>query len=66
MRTAIRVRHVSRRTEDAYVYWAKWFVEFHNTRHPAEMRETEIAAFLSHLAVMPVIPTTQPPVPDVP
>jgi integron integrase len=51
MRDAIRARHYSLRTEEAYVAWARRYILFHNKRHPAEMGEPEINAFLSHLAV---------------
>ncbi|MGH9366611.1 MAG: integron integrase, partial [Thermoanaerobaculia bacterium] len=46
-----RVRHYSLRTEEAYVAWIRRFILFHRKRHPAEMGEPEINAFLSHLAV---------------
>ncbi len=48
---ALRSRHYSRRTESAYCHWVKRFIYFHNIRHPAEMAEPEINAFLTHLAV---------------
>ena len=51
VRELIRVRHYSRRTEQAYVHWIKQFIFFHNKRHPAEMGAAEVVAFLSHLAV---------------
>jgi integron integrase len=51
LRSALRVRHYSRRTEKTYCYWVRRFILFHNVRHPAEMGESEINAFLSHLAV---------------
>jgi len=51
MREALRSRHYSRRTEQTYCHWVKRFVHFHNVRHPAEMAESEINAFLTHLAV---------------
>jgi len=51
VRTAIRARHYSRRTEEAYVGWIRRFILFHKKRHPAEMGETEINQFLTHLAV---------------
>ena len=51
VRAAIRVRHYSVRTEDAYIQWIKRFIYFHNKRHPQEMGEQEITAFLTHLAV---------------
>ena len=51
VREAIRVRHYSIRTEQAYVGWIKRFVLFHNKQHPNEMSEKEVTAFLTHLAV---------------
>jgi integron integrase len=50
VRRALRVRHRSRRTEEAYVGWIRRFVRFHGMRHPAEMGETEIEQYLTHLA----------------
>lgn len=49
-RSAIRVRHLSRRTEEAYVRWVVRYVRYHGLRHPESMGEPEIGAFLSHLA----------------
>jgi len=51
LRQALRSRHYSRRTEQTYCQWVKRFVYFHKVRHPAEMGEPEINAFLTHLAV---------------
>src|SRR5438445_3588141 len=51
VRRAIRVRHYSRRTEQAYVHWIRRFVRFQGMRHPAELRERDVAAFLTSLAV---------------
>src|SRR5215831_19149430 len=51
LRIAIRTRHYSIRTEEAYVGWVRRFIFFHDKRHPAEMSEPEINGFLSHLAV---------------
>ncbi|MGH8055658.1 MAG: integron integrase [Candidatus Entotheonellia bacterium] len=51
VRDAIRTRHYSIRTEQAYVQWIKRFILFHDTRHPAEMGEDAIREFLNHLAV---------------
>ncbi len=51
VRSAIRVRHYSIRTEQAYVGWIKRFIYFHHKRHPAEMAETEVVEFLTDLAV---------------
>jgi integron integrase len=51
VRVAVRSRHYSLRTEEAYVAWVKRFILYHGKRHPAEMGEIEINAFLSDLAI---------------
>jgi integron integrase len=51
VRGAIRVRHYSIRTEQSYIAWIVRFIRFHGRRHPSEMGEIEVAAFLNHLAV---------------
>src|SRR5512146_1550678 len=51
VREAIRARHYSLRTEEAYVAWIRRYILFHKKRHPAEMGEPEIDAFLTDLAV---------------
>jgi len=51
VRDAIRLKHYSIRTEEAYVNWIKRYTFFHGVRHPAEMGAAEVEAFLTHLAV---------------
>ena len=51
MRNVMRLKHMSLRTEEAYVSWVRRFILFHDKRHPAEMGADEIRAFLTHLAV---------------
>ncbi len=51
LREALRARHYSRRTEQTYCHWIKRCIFFHQVRHPSEMAEPEINAFLTHLAV---------------
>lgn len=51
VRQAIRVRHYSRRTEEAYVHWIRRYIVFHRKRHPSEMGATDISQFLTSLAV---------------
>ncbi|MDR7423609.1 MAG: phage integrase N-terminal SAM-like domain-containing protein, partial [Armatimonadota bacterium] len=51
VRQALRARHYSRRTEQAYAAWIARFVGFHGGRDPGEMGEREVNAFLTHLAV---------------
>ena len=47
----MRLRHYSRRTEQAYVAWIRRYIVFHHKKHPSAMGATEIVAFLSWLAV---------------
>lgn len=51
VREAIRVRHYSRRTEEAYVTWIRRYIVFHRKTHPAQMGASEISQFLTWLAV---------------
>jgi integron integrase len=51
VRTALRTRHYSYRTEQAYVAWIRRYVRFHGLCHPRELGDVEINAFLSHLAL---------------
>lgn len=51
LRAQLRVMHYAIRTEDAYVDWVRRFILFHDKRHPKDMGPTEVASFLSHLAV---------------
>ena len=51
VRMAVRRRHYSYRTEQCYIHWIRRYILFHGKRHPAEMGEPEVAAFLSDLAV---------------
>lgn len=50
VREAIRMRHYSIRTEQAYVQWIRRFILFHDKRHPGDMGAAELTAFLSDLA----------------
>jgi len=51
VREAIRRKHYSIRTEEAYVTWIKRYILFHNKRHPKEMGSAEIQAYLTYLAM---------------
>lgn len=60
VRQAIRIRHLSLATEEAYVRWARQFILFHGKRHPLELGPPEVEAFLSYLATKrQVSPSTQ-------
>ena len=47
----MRLRHYSLRTEEAYVGWIRRYILFHGKRHPRDPTESDIASFLSSLAV---------------
>ena len=50
VRDAIRARHYSIRTEDAYLYWIRRFLFFHGARNPALFDARHINTFLTYLA----------------
>lgn len=50
IRERIRYLHYSLRTEQTYVYWARWFIRFHGLRHPKDMGRPEVERFLTMLA----------------
>ena len=47
VRDAIRVKHYSIRTEQAYVNWIKRYIYFHNVRHPAEIVKRQLERDIS-------------------
>jgi integron integrase len=50
IRSFMRTRRYSLRTEQAYLDWIRRFILFHAKRHPTDMAEEEITAFLTDLA----------------
>ena len=50
VRDVMRLKRYSLRTERTYCDWITRFIRFHKMRHPAEMREAEMAEFLTNLA----------------
>ncbi len=51
VRHRARAQHLSLSTEKSYVSWIRRYILFHDKRHPKEMAEPEVNAFLTHLAV---------------
>jgi len=49
VRTELRSKHYSRKTETAYTNWIKRFIFFHNKRHPKDMGAEEIKSFVDNL-----------------
>jgi len=60
VRDKIRFKHYSVSTERSYLYWIKYFILYHDKRHPIQMGKPEIEQFLTYLAThKKVSPTTQ-------
>jgi integron integrase len=51
VRTQLRLRHYSYRTEQQYVAWIKRFILYQDKRHPSSMGAPEVEGFLTYLAV---------------
>lgn len=51
VRTEIRRRNYSYRTEKAYSKWIVRYVKFHKIAHPRDLEEDDVVAFLNYLAV---------------
>ena len=56
VRHTCRARRLAYATEQAYVHWTRRLVHFHHARrgafvHPLDLRDADVAAFLTHLAV---------------
>ncbi len=51
LRDELCSRHYCRWIEETHCFWVKRYCHFHNLRHPAEIGETKINAFLTNLMV---------------
>jgi len=60
VREKLRRLNYAYSTEKAYTSWIKRYILFHDKRHPRDMGEPEVEAYLTHLAVeREVAPSTQ-------
>lgn len=60
IRDHLRARNYSKRTEEAYVYWIRYYIRFHHNVHPDTLDTKGIVSFLEYLAVKRnVSPSTQ-------
>ena len=60
VRRRLGERRFSPRTREAYIQWIRRFIRYHDRRHPKDLAEAEVGAFLSALAVdQGVSPATQ-------
>ncbi len=48
VRQLMRTQHYAIRTEQSYIDWIRRFILFHHKRHPRDMGESEVAAYLTH------------------
>ncbi len=51
VRDVMRLKHYAFSTERTYTSWIKRFILFHDKKHPKDMGEPEVEAFLTWLAV---------------
>ena len=51
VRTVIRLKHLSLRTQDSYLSTICRFIVFHGRRHPASLGPAAIRDYLTHLAI---------------
>ncbi len=51
VRNLMRVRHLSHKTERAYIGYIREYILFHGKKHPKDMGVDEIREYLTHLAV---------------
>jgi integron integrase len=59
LRAALRLRHYSDRTQEAYVGWARRFAAFHHMRDPRTPTVEDVQRFLQALAARGVSASTQ-------
>jgi integron integrase len=46
-----RARHYSYRTEEAYIFWVRKFILFHDKQHPSKLSGPHVQTFIQHLSV---------------
>ncbi|MCV2403159.1 integron integrase [Marinomonas sp. C2222] len=51
IRSELRLRGYSLKTEKSYIYWIRYFICFHQLQHPTLMGAAEVRDFLSFLAI---------------
>ncbi|MCC6319804.1 MAG: integron integrase [Gemmatimonadaceae bacterium] len=50
VRRLMRARHLSLRTEQAYLSWIRRFIRYHDLRHPRDMGSADVVRYLTYLA----------------
>ena len=46
----MHTRRFAKRTIQSYIYWIKYFINYHNKQHPSKLSTSEVELFLSYLA----------------
>ena len=60
VRDHLRARQYSKRTEDTYLYWIRYYIRYSGNAHPAKLDDSHVIAFLEFLALKRnVSPSTQ-------
>ena len=59
LRSKIRVKQYSYKTEKAYLYWIERLIRYHKLHHPKDMGKVEIEQFLTPLANSGISASTQ-------
>lgn len=50
VRETMRLKHLSYRTEETYIYWIRDYIHFHKKQHPKDLNESDILQYLTFLA----------------
>jgi integron integrase len=50
-RELLRRRNLSYKTEQTYCFWVKRYIRFHEYKHPKDLSDSDITAFLSYLVL---------------
>ena len=58
VRERARYLHYSLSTEKAYLYWVRFFIRWHQLKHPRDMGAPEVEAFLTMLATQRRVSTS--------
>lgn len=58
VRNTLRVKRYSYKTEQSYCYWIKYFIRYHNMKHPQSLGPDHVRQFLTYLAVRRQVATS--------
>jgi integron integrase len=58
LQDALRAKPYNETTEQVYIRWVRRYIIFHNHKHPQDMGEPEVEAFLNHLATVEKVSTS--------